>query len=334
MSRYPVVEILHSTSAQAVIPKLDKIFAEFGIPEVVRSDNGPPFNSREFQKFALNLGFHHRRITPEWPEGNGEVENFMKSLKKTVRISRCQGKAMLHDLWTFLRQYRATPHCSTKVTPAEMIFGRGIRTEMPSLPMPTPTHDETQFKQNDAAAKAKMKKNAERKRRIGRSDIKEGDKVLLKNPSPKSTDSIYFPQVETVLKRKGDMLTTTNGDRSITRNISRFKKLRQNDAQDHDADDVEEDSDIQDCPNDLPDADDLPDDVPDDPGLRPDVPGGDNIPDARPDDPGLQPDVPGERRLPNAMPDDPGVRPEVPGGRCSRSGRAIRRPRHLKDYVP
>ena len=52
-SRYPIVEVLCSTSAQTVIPRIDKVFAEFGIPDVVRSDNSPPFNgknSRSFQK--------------------------------------------------------------------------------------------------------------------------------------------------------------------------------------------------------------------------------------------------------------------------------------------
>ena len=41
-SRFPEMEIVHSTSAKAVIPKLDRIFAAYGVPQVVKSDNGPP----------------------------------------------------------------------------------------------------------------------------------------------------------------------------------------------------------------------------------------------------------------------------------------------------
>ena len=63
-SRFPEVEILNSTSARAVIPKLDAIFARQGIPEVLKSDNGPLFNGLEFKNFADYLGFKHRRITP------------------------------------------------------------------------------------------------------------------------------------------------------------------------------------------------------------------------------------------------------------------------------
>ena len=63
-SRFPEVEMLASVSARAVIPTLDAIFARQGIPDVLKRDNGPPFNGSEFKNFADFLGFKHRRITP------------------------------------------------------------------------------------------------------------------------------------------------------------------------------------------------------------------------------------------------------------------------------
>ena len=48
-SRFPEVEILQSTSCMKVIPKLDSILARHGIPVKLISDNGPPFQSREFK---------------------------------------------------------------------------------------------------------------------------------------------------------------------------------------------------------------------------------------------------------------------------------------------
>ena len=73
-SRYPVVETVKSTAATTVIPKLDKVFSEFGVPDVVKSDNGPPFNSKEFTAFADDLGFKHRKVTPKWARANGRTE--------------------------------------------------------------------------------------------------------------------------------------------------------------------------------------------------------------------------------------------------------------------
>lgn len=60
---YPVVKILHSTSTTAVVPVLDDVFSKFGIPSVLKTDNGPPFNSSMFSQFAEYLGFRHRKIT-------------------------------------------------------------------------------------------------------------------------------------------------------------------------------------------------------------------------------------------------------------------------------
>lgn len=57
-SRYQEVEIVKSTAASAVIPKLDKIFSTFGIPKIFKTDNGPPFNNHCFADFSSYLGFN------------------------------------------------------------------------------------------------------------------------------------------------------------------------------------------------------------------------------------------------------------------------------------
>ena len=51
-SRYPVVDIINSTAGSKAMPVFDKYFSMFGIPEVLKTDNGPPFNGDDFAKFA------------------------------------------------------------------------------------------------------------------------------------------------------------------------------------------------------------------------------------------------------------------------------------------
>ena len=58
-SRFPEVE-------KAVLSKLNRAFATYGVPQVVKSDNGPPFNGHEFAQFVDYLGFKHCRVTPLW----------------------------------------------------------------------------------------------------------------------------------------------------------------------------------------------------------------------------------------------------------------------------
>lgn len=224
LSRYPEVEITHSTSARATIPALDKIFAAHGIPTKLKSDNGPPFNSSDFTKFAETMGFKHQKVTPEWPEANGEAERFMRTLKKALHVAVAQGKPWRQELWSFLRQYRASPHASTQIPPATVLYGREIRTEIPSLSSPE-IKTSAELKVSDGIAKSVMKEYADEKRHVRKSDICEGDSVLLKNPSPRKLDPPYYPDIEQVVSRKGDMVTSTNGQRNITRNISKFKKV-------------------------------------------------------------------------------------------------------------
>ena len=104
-SRFPEVEIVNSTSARSVIPKLDSVFARQGIPEIVKSDNGPPFNGEEFEKFAAYLGFDHQKSTPPlWPRSNAEAERFIEILVKAVQTATVSGLNWKQELYKFLRQ--------------------------------------------------------------------------------------------------------------------------------------------------------------------------------------------------------------------------------------
>ena len=85
-SRYVVVDSLDSISTTSVIPHLDKIFAEFGVPVSLKTDNDPPFNSHEFKTYASITGFRHRRITPLWPQANAETKRFMRTVKKSIKL--------------------------------------------------------------------------------------------------------------------------------------------------------------------------------------------------------------------------------------------------------
>ena len=109
-SHYVVVDILDSISTTSVIPRLDKIFAEFGVPVFLKTDNGPPFNSHEFKTYASITGFRHRRITPLWPQANAETERFMCTVKKSIKTVLNKGRSWKQELFKFLLDYRTTLH--------------------------------------------------------------------------------------------------------------------------------------------------------------------------------------------------------------------------------
>ena len=73
-NRYFEVVILRSTTSTKVINSLQPIFARFGVPHTLKTDNGPHFISEEFKAFLVEKGIEHRTTPPLWPQANEEVE--------------------------------------------------------------------------------------------------------------------------------------------------------------------------------------------------------------------------------------------------------------------
>ena len=228
-SRFPVVEILYSTSSKAVIPILDKIFALLGSPVTLKTDNGPPFNSDEFQKFSEYIGFQHQKITPLWPRANAECERLMKSLAKVIRIAKIENKNWRQELYTFLRAYRSTPHSTTQKSPAETLFHRTFRTQLPETQaerkQPSESAANEQFRECDRQAKSKMKRYADARRHASFQTLQIGDRVLVKAPKVNKFSSYYDPRPYEVTAVKGSMITASRQGGTITRNTSFFKKI-------------------------------------------------------------------------------------------------------------
>ena len=223
-SRYPEVEFTRSTSATAVVPKLDKIFSTHGFPEKSKSDGGPPFNGGDthyFKQYMKWAGIDHRIVSPEDPEANGLAENFMKSIKKIWHCARIEGKTFKQELYTFLRQYRATPHSTTGRSPAEILFKRTIRTRLPGKFIPD---EDPILRAQNTQAKEKQKMYKDAKANVRPHNIEEGDKVLLLQKASK-TKSIYDPKPYEVTEVHGTQITAQRGSETKRRDAQKFKKV-------------------------------------------------------------------------------------------------------------
>ena len=75
------VERLHTITTTAVSRTLKALFARYGVPDVLVTDNGPQFASAEFVSFAKRWGFQHVTSSPHCPQSNGRVENVVKTVK-------------------------------------------------------------------------------------------------------------------------------------------------------------------------------------------------------------------------------------------------------------
>ena len=103
-SRFPEVQIVGSTKVSVVIPKLDKIFAVHGIPTIIRSDNGPPFNGEDYRHYLNVLGIKTKFATPKWPQGNAPVERLMQPLGKALKIAKIEGRPWRQELQRLMQR--------------------------------------------------------------------------------------------------------------------------------------------------------------------------------------------------------------------------------------
>ncbi|KAL9987152.1 hypothetical protein ACROYT_G001409 [Oculina patagonica] len=195
-TRYPVVESVPSTDFQTNKERLKHIFATYGTPRRIESDNGPPFNSKDFNEFAEQEGFQHHRVTPLHPRANGEAERFMQTLNKTEQIPSLQGKNRLerrNAIQDMLIAYRLTPHPATGVAPYDALKGIPVRTKLDYIePEPQRNEKDDIIDRRDAEYKQKMKQQREG-RKTKENNLLLGDYVLVKQPRKNKWSTPYEP---------------------------------------------------------------------------------------------------------------------------------------------
>ena len=114
--------------SDTVILGLKMIFSESGSPEILITDNGWSFISKDFKQFAVEWSFVHKMSSPKYPKGNAHAERAV-GIVKEVYI-KCKDDFLLGVL----------VHCTTpllymrsKLSPAELFFGRRSASNLPII---------------------------------------------------------------------------------------------------------------------------------------------------------------------------------------------------------
>ena len=123
------------------------------------SDNGPQFSSREFRKFATNYDFSHVTSSPHYPQSNGQVERSVRTVKKLLQ-DEDPNRALLI--------YRTTPFAWCDLSPAELLMGRKLRSNLPlTIENLTPNWDYIpEFRKRDQEFKNKQKSDFDKHHRV------------------------------------------------------------------------------------------------------------------------------------------------------------------------
>ncbi len=120
-----------SATSSAVIEELRPLFAKFGLPETIVTDNGPCFVGEEFRNFLDCNGIRHITSAPYHPASNGLAERAVQIVKRGLQKTN-SGSARAR-IAKFLFAYRLAPQTTTGVSPAEMLLGRRPRSRLDIL---------------------------------------------------------------------------------------------------------------------------------------------------------------------------------------------------------
>ncbi|XP_062541269.1 uncharacterized protein LOC134209290 [Armigeres subalbatus] len=233
-SRYFEVCEMTSITAECTISELRTIFCRFGIPVTITADNAPQLSEEceLFSQFCHSHGIKLINTVPYWPQMNGEVERQNRTILKRLQISQELGQDWRIELQKFLLVYRASNHSTTGRSPAELMFGRKIRTKLPQLTYTCVDDDDTRHR--DAVQKEKGKQYSDNKRRAKVGDLVVGDKVFLKRMKKENKLSTEFVNEEfVVLKKCGGDVTVKSlvSGKEYRRNIAHMKRIENCDTE-------------------------------------------------------------------------------------------------------
>jgi hypothetical protein len=127
-SEFPYAIPVPDTTANVTIKELYALFSVHGLPDQIVSDNGAQFTSDIFSNFCRTLGVQHIRSAAYHPSTNGKAERFVRTFKTAMTAMKSEAGPLDLKLLKFLFRYRSTPHTTTGRTPAELLYGRPLRT--------------------------------------------------------------------------------------------------------------------------------------------------------------------------------------------------------------
>ncbi|KAI2645108.1 hypothetical protein H4Q32_029747 [Labeo rohita] len=119
---------LNSATSAVTIQCLRQSFSQHGLPEIVVSDKGSCFTSKEFHEFMSCNGIKHITTAPYHAASNGLAERAVQTFKSLMK--KTTGDSIEARIARALFSYRITPQSTTGKSPAELLCSRKLRSTL------------------------------------------------------------------------------------------------------------------------------------------------------------------------------------------------------------
>lgn len=123
---WEIRESMKEAEVEIILQKARELFP--GAAPRIISDNGPQFIARDFKEFIRLCGMTHVRTSPYYPQSNGKIERWHRSLKEDcirpgTPLSLEDGRRLVGDFVTHYNEVRLHSAIGY-VTPKDKLEGR------------------------------------------------------------------------------------------------------------------------------------------------------------------------------------------------------------------
>ena len=123
---------LQKDDSKCLIQVLRQYFSTFGVAQVLCTDGAPVYTSSDMKKFCETWGVTQRISSAYNPSANKRAEVGVKSAKRIIRDNvGPNGSLNTNKVVQALLAHRNGPDPTTKVSPAQIVFGRSIQDLIP-----------------------------------------------------------------------------------------------------------------------------------------------------------------------------------------------------------
>ncbi|XP_055916947.1 uncharacterized protein K02A2.6-like [Eupeodes corollae] len=195
---------------------LRETFCRYGLPDIIVSDNGRQFTSNEFAEFIKNNHIKHIFTAPGHPATNGQAENSVKTVKKSL-LANLDKKPIDFDYFLniFLFDYRISVHCTTGVSPSQVMLNRTLKSRFTLLKPPL-------VKEIIVEAQKKNISNFRGKREEA---FEIGDKVYIRDYTNPNKPSWTPAKIKEKFGPRNYGCVITQNGREIKRHLNQIREI-------------------------------------------------------------------------------------------------------------